>query len=225
MKRKIVSLVIGFTLLFGFTLGVGAAPVLEKISAHLNWTIKFSLDGKNWTPKDDKGNKLAPITYKNTTYLPVRAVSEAIGTSVNWDQKTQTIHLGERSGIVPITSEEMSLGAFAFSTIDKQYTVQNGKDYQSGIVFEGLNSASKSFRLLPKGKYQKVNLTLIALDTKNDIRIQIENKGTVLKDVTLSASQPTSTIELNIGGFDEISFTGKSALGSKENVLITGTYK
>lgn len=225
MRKRAISLILGLTMLFGFTLGVGAAPVWEKITAHLNWSVKFNVDGKSWVPKDDKGNKLAAITYNNTTYLPVRAVSEAVGTAVNWDAKSQTVQLGERTSAFQIGKEEIYKGAFAFPTVDKQYTVQNGKDYGSGIVLQDINSASKSFKLLPGGQYQKLNLTLFSLEGKYDINVKVSHGDIVLKEVIIPPGQSVDVEELNIGGMKEIQFTAKSNVSADAKIFVTGHYK
>src|SRR5690606_41608181 len=74
--------------------------------------------------------------------------------------------LGERSEHVAITKEPLKLSYAAFSTTDKQYTVQNGTDYQAGIVLEDINSAAKEFNIQPNGKYQTANLTLDRKSTR-----------------------------------------------------------
>lgn len=83
------------------SIGALAASNLVKIAAHLNHNITFTLNGYSWTPTDANGKVLYPITYNNTTYLPVRAVSEAAGVRINWDGKTQTIHLETGPGAFP----------------------------------------------------------------------------------------------------------------------------
>lgn len=50
--------------------------------------IKVVVDGK--TLSTDK----EPFIYDGTTYLPVRAVAEAVGKSVGWDGNTNTVTLG-----------------------------------------------------------------------------------------------------------------------------------
>lgn len=41
--------------------------------------------------KDSSGKTVEPFAYKGTTYLPVRAVGEALNKKVDWDGKTQTV--------------------------------------------------------------------------------------------------------------------------------------
>ena len=51
--------------------------------------IKIVVDGKEL--KTDK----EPFIYEGTTYLPVRAVGEAVGKNVTWDAASKTVILGE----------------------------------------------------------------------------------------------------------------------------------
>ncbi|WKL03883.1 hypothetical protein Q0F98_11275 [Paenibacillus amylolyticus] len=74
------------TTLTGAT-GVFAGTQLEKISAYLNHGISFNVDGAAYSPTDSNGNKLAPITYNNSTYLPVRALADALHVPVSYDGK------------------------------------------------------------------------------------------------------------------------------------------
>lgn len=55
--------------------------------------IKVSLDGKMVDLKDANGMAVEPFAIDGTTYLPVRAVSDAVGLDVEWDQKNQQVKL------------------------------------------------------------------------------------------------------------------------------------
>jgi hypothetical protein len=52
--------------------------------------IKIIVDGKQLSTSKE------PFTYNGTTYLPVRAVAEAVGKDVTWDGTTKTVYLGEK---------------------------------------------------------------------------------------------------------------------------------
>lgn len=60
--------------------------------------IKLVINGKTVTPKDGKGNAAEPFTIDGTTYLPVRAVADALGMDVDWNGKTKTVTLTGRTG-------------------------------------------------------------------------------------------------------------------------------
>ena len=97
-------------MLCGFVLGVllaalvaaipvvGAAASKRTIDVVYN-DIKLVIDGKEVTPLDGNGQVVEPFIYNGTTYLPLRAVANALtnGTKpVSWDQSTYTIYIGER---------------------------------------------------------------------------------------------------------------------------------
>ncbi|MEQ7049816.1 hypothetical protein ABN764_04045 [Paenibacillaceae sp. P-4] len=92
MKKVLLS-----TIVFGMTLsgtaGVYAGSKLEKINAYLNHGIIFKVNGSDQSLTDSNGNRLVPITYKNTTYLPVRAISDMTGINVGYDAASQQIRL------------------------------------------------------------------------------------------------------------------------------------
>lgn len=52
--------------------------------------IKVIVDGKELQTSKE------PFTYEGTTYLPIRAVAEAVGKDVTWDGNTKTVYLGEK---------------------------------------------------------------------------------------------------------------------------------
>ncbi len=62
--------------------------------------IKIILDGALITPRDASGNVVEPFIIDGTTYLPVRALSNALGFDVGWDNATSTVSIssGASSG-------------------------------------------------------------------------------------------------------------------------------
>lgn len=105
IKKRIFTGIVVSAVALGSVMGAGASSLLENIQAQLNHEIKFELDGKAGRLKIKSGKRIAPISYQGTTYLPVRAVSEAVNVAVDWDSKTKTITLGEKSTSVLITKE------------------------------------------------------------------------------------------------------------------------
>jgi len=89
MKRKIVLLTILAVLLATSSFAAG-----YQINATLRPDIKVVIDGVTQTFKDAKGSVVYPISYNNTTYLPIRAIGGIMGKSVDWEGSTQTIYLG-----------------------------------------------------------------------------------------------------------------------------------
>ena len=53
--------------------------------------IRIVLDGKLIIPKDQNGNVLDAFIYNNSTYLPIRALANALGCDVDWEGSTNTV--------------------------------------------------------------------------------------------------------------------------------------
>lgn len=59
--------------------------------------IKIYVDGNIQTPVDAKGNKVEPLMYNGTTYLPVRAVTNMLtDKEVSWDQQSMSVYIGKQ---------------------------------------------------------------------------------------------------------------------------------
>lgn len=96
-----ISLLLSSTIVF-------AAPVKKMIEVYFNNT-KLVVDGNTVISKDSYGNVLQPMSYNGTNYLPVRAVAEALGKSVTWDPKLNTIYIGKHDENTPsIRLEDMN---------------------------------------------------------------------------------------------------------------------
>lgn len=95
MKKTGFILLITLSLLAAFTIGAIAGNGMEEISAWINHNIKIEYNDVEQNMTDANGNPVYPITYNDTTYLPVRAISNMLGVKVDWDNDTQTVLLGE----------------------------------------------------------------------------------------------------------------------------------
>ena len=85
MKKNVFVLSLLGAMVLG-TCPVSAEDGTREISAAFR-DIKIIVDGKQLsTPAE-------PFIYNGTTYLPVRAVGEAVGKEVAWDNDTKTVTL------------------------------------------------------------------------------------------------------------------------------------
>lgn len=88
-KKSIITLaVLGMTL--SGAAGVFAGANLQKITAYLNHSISIKVDGKVY----DTSKNMTPITYKNTTYLPVRAIADVLDVPVRYDAMNRQVVIG-----------------------------------------------------------------------------------------------------------------------------------
>lgn len=94
MKKRLILIVATFMVL-AFAAGTIAAPAVQDITATLAGDIKFFVNGEDWQPLDVDGSEMAPIIYNGRTYLPARAIGEALGIKVDWVDATRTVVLGD----------------------------------------------------------------------------------------------------------------------------------
>jgi hypothetical protein len=115
MINKKILKVVGITL--GITMISSVAFAGSNITAAIT-NFKLYLNGT----KVDK----EIVVVNNSSYLPVRAISEALGLKVNWDEKTTTISLeGNANGNEAVLKETLSLAQKEKADLQKQVTDLN----------------------------------------------------------------------------------------------------
>lgn len=84
-----------------------------------------------------------PLTYKGRTYLPLRAVAEAVGLPVDYDDATKTAYLGTKPNTTGETAQEVYInatpeyggdaGAYVTKKINaEKLTTSTGKTFEFG---------------------------------------------------------------------------------------------
>ena len=61
--------------------------------------VKLSIDGNEIVPMDVNKNVVNPFIIDGTTFLPVRAFSEALGKEVKWEGDTNSIYITSKNDI------------------------------------------------------------------------------------------------------------------------------
>ncbi len=140
-KKKCMAAVIAAALLCAGT--ALAEPVTKLIEVEYS-NIKLNIDGKETVPKDANGNTVEPFTYEGTTYLPVRAVSEALDKEVGWDEESSTVSITSKEDDKDETPAAKS--GFEKGDIVYENPLSSEKDVE-GWIMEG--QANVSF---PEGK-------------------------------------------------------------------------
>lgn len=90
--KRVKSFLLGFLLGALIFSSITVFADMTEIKAFLS-DIKVNFDGKMLNLKDSEGNKITPIVYNGTTYLPVRVIAESLGKEVHWEQDTNTIKI------------------------------------------------------------------------------------------------------------------------------------
>lgn len=95
MKKNVRSFLSGCIATAALVGLVGtAAATVGRQTVEVDYNdIKVTLDGQVVTLVDANGAAVEPFSINGTTYLPVRAVSGALGLEVNWNAATSTVAL------------------------------------------------------------------------------------------------------------------------------------
>ena len=195
-EKVIIVLILCVVFVFGVAVGASGAVKQEEVKAIINHGLKMVLNGKDFAPKGADGQPLRPLTYKGSTYLPVRAIAEALSIAVDYDAPSQTVYLGEK-GKTPLSSEHFSHLWYCQLSFDQSQLFVNGKQYQSGILYTGKDGFSEMGGFVqPKGQFQKFGGVACLEDndgTTDEVTIKIREKdqsGKVLKELNVKRANP-----------------------------------
>lgn len=121
------------TLVFGLGAPAFAATVRQLNASYSG--IKITMDGKEIVPTDASGAVVEPFAVDGTTYLPVRAVANALGLGVQWDGATQTVKLTGNAGYTLNAYDGYILApSTIYSTSADQNGLENVFMYVDGTV-------------------------------------------------------------------------------------------
>lgn len=86
---------------------IAVSIVSPALAALTNKTIQVAtgvslyINDQKLDPKDPNGNPVEPFILDGTTYLPVRAVSEALGVPIQWEGSTWSVYIGQHTSDKP----------------------------------------------------------------------------------------------------------------------------
>ena len=94
MKKQLIIISTAAIIITAGT--VCAAPVTKMLEAHYN-DIKLEINGNLTEPKDADGNIVDPFIVDGTTYLPIRAIAEALDKNVSWYGDNATVKIEDNT--------------------------------------------------------------------------------------------------------------------------------
>lgn len=204
-KRKII---LALALMLVFSTVVFAARKVNITVTYDN--VKVVVDGRQVQfGKDTKGKQIEPFIYNGTTYLPLRAVAEAVGKQVQWDANTKTAFLGDgtvNTGEVNKALTEImkpfSKGnaiIIAKDEYKKKFTLA-GKEYNNGILFESFFNKKGHANFNLEGKYTSLT-GLLGADKKGaTIKVDFIGDGNLLQSFEIVSGQLPVNVNLNVTG-------------------------
>lgn len=191
-KKRIGVFTLCAVFICGASLGAIGASQLQEVKAYINHELKLKLNGVDFVPKRADGTIMPPLTYNGSTYLPVRAIAQALSVAVDYDAASQTVYIGEK-GRTPLESKHFDHLWSCQLSFDQSQLLVNGKQYQSGILYTGKDGyAEMGGFVLPQGQFQKFGGVACLQDNVNtddpteEVTIKIREKdqsGRVLKEL------------------------------------------
>lgn len=210
MKKRLQGLVAG--VLIG-SIGTGGVLATNTTTLYdvLTNGIKIVVDGKKLNPVDAIGNIVEPFIYNGTTYLPVRAVADALGKAVYWDGPNYTVYLGQ----APIP------GGLLYPTIELEDMVSIGDDPDETdeLTDNYGNTYVHAIRYycwplnpeyLLNMKYSRFKGTLYIPEGENSDRTCyltiIADGKTIYKSPEMNKASAPVEIDVNVTGYNDVKF-------------------
>lgn len=201
MKKTVLSYVAGFVTASLLTCGIAYASTTKTLQANYN-NIKVYIDNVLADLKDANGSTVEPFICDGTTYLPLRAVANALGCQVEWDGATQSVKLFK--DVVPGDTSFVDAcppygGKYElYSPIAGKTFKMSGENFGNGITIN--NNENALFNL--NGKYSEIICTIGHLEGyEKEASISFVVDGKLVKKVELETEclPKTVTIPLNYG--------------------------
>ena len=148
MKKKLIPMILAAALCIGL---VGTA-IAATVQVTPDPTISVNVGGKEIDLENVHGTEVDPFNVGGTIYLPIRAISEALGYDVDWDRASNTVLVGEptevESVVANCTSEPYGKAIHSFTFhVNSTRSVMNltAEDFQClHFVYDG-NEVHKPF--------------------------------------------------------------------------------
>lgn len=176
MKKFIAGFLSAMIICSGCTAALAATGSQSLRAVYKN--IKVVVDNKTVALKDSAGNTIEPFIVNGTTYLPVRAVAQALGTSISWDGSTNTVYVGEHSSASGTSATPSGTVLYNENGIKLTYM---GAERTNDMYINGTQQMSGTMVTIKidnnsKGKYiiQSYDGALDGVDADNDCNFYSE---------------------------------------------------
>lgn len=210
------------------TVGHALSSATKNIAVYTG--VNIYIDDQKLDPTDVNGNPVEAFVYNGTTYLPVRALSQALGKAVQWDSKTSSVYVGKHESDKPavwLTNMEW------YTRRGDGYTrITSEKDnlgYTHYNVLKGGRYDYETFRI--NGQYTAISGVLFQpykyRESSYEKTVNIYGDGVLIYTATVcGGEQPIDPIsfKVDITGVLElkIEFDGTGSWGRDEGCGLLG---
>ena len=131
------------------TMTVSSFATVGRKTAYLDYqNMKVTLNGEELDLRDGKGNRVEPFTIDGTTYLPLAAVSRALGIDVAWDADNKTVVL---------TTDDTDDGAYIGTAKAKEIALDHAGLKSSQVTFYRVEREWDDGRMIYDVEFWKAN--------------------------------------------------------------------
>lgn len=208
-----------------FTGGVFAAGKLQKRTITVYSGVDIYVDDARLDARDANGNPVEVFIYNGTTYLPVRAVGEAVGKAVQWEAKTSSVYIGQHKSDKPaVWLDELDYFNSSYNPLKKGENMKDnlGNTYEHALRI-GHWSGYNVYKL--NGQYSAISGVLFRTyncrseSAVSDLKIYGDGELLYSASVTKGVDPVefyidlTGVLELKIACGDSWTINGKYAAG------------
>ena len=111
------------------------ATATSKRSIQVEDGIGITLNGARFTPRDAAGKQVPVFLYNGTTYVPVRAISEAMGMDVSFNSATRTVQLTTADRTASQQGASSASGNYISADRAKQIALNDAGVKEANAVF------------------------------------------------------------------------------------------
>lgn len=134
-----------------------ALAALAQKTVQVYTGVNIYVDDQKLDPRDANGNPVEVFIYNGTTYLPVRAVGDAVGKAVQWDGQTSSVYLGKHNSSKPaawISSMDYFTAEYNSRFQSWEQTADNLNQIHTHVV-SGHDGCSRTYKL--NGQYSAIS--------------------------------------------------------------------
>ena len=207
VKDKIKGLAAGIIIGAAAAGGTAIAANTTTLYDVMSGGVKIVVDGRKINPTDANGNAVEPIIYNGTTYLPVRAVANAMGKAVYWDGPEYTVYLGDMDGKLEYPTVELeNMVSIARAPSKTNMLVDNyGNRYSRAIANY---SGSSNLEYLLNMKYSRLKGILYIPEGETStssicLKVIADGKTIYTSPEMTKTSRPVA-IDVNVTGYNDV---------------------
>ena len=165
-----------------------------------------------------------PITYNNTTYLPIGSIGKLRGVDVGWDQATKSVLVGKQGEVDLIDTYKPCNTRQAIHVQSSERKTQDisGNTYSHWIMMDGYFAAieiaisTASYNI--EGKYDNLTFRYYS-DCDCSLQVLGDNDA-VLADISVKGGQVAQSVTVPLFKTSQLTFKTENVWGDANAYII-----